>query len=235
MEGRNFGEILREIVIAGAMAGIMDGLKNGLKDGGKKASERIIKKFEESRAELLAFIRSLAAIDKKASETLIQRQRVRQLCEKRSYPPYEQYQPGDEDRYVELLTKLYRVLDEPEEKEMRKEIFKWLGRLSDEDFDATLEFLHHDVFIQWLKKSWGWVKEIWGKLYSTDLQNPGLYQKMEIGKKVKKSVDGRLEIFLGTQNLGEFTQKLKQIRSQLQDDIKAEKERGRRWTSLWKF
>lgn len=194
----NLGEIFKEVVIAGVIAGLVDGFKVGARKEGEIVAEKIVKKFEEHRAEMLAFLRGLAASDKEASEKLFERQRIRSLCQKKFYSE-ERYKPGDEDLYVELLTKLYMALNEPSEKEIRVEVFKWLGHLSDEDFDLTIEFLKHDVFIQWLRRFWGGfktiskefysaLKKIKDKLYSTDPQVPGLYQKVypEVESLIKK-------------------------------------------------
>lgn len=187
-----------DIVISAVVAGLLDFMRNGIKKGGEVATEKITKKLEEHRAEMLAFIRGLAAEDKEASEKFFERQKIRNQCKKKSYSE-EKYKPGDEDLYVELLTKLYIALNEPQEQEIRKEIFKWLGHLSDEDFDLTLEFLKHDVFIQWIRRFWGGfkvvsnefysaLKKIKDKLYSTNPQVPGLYQKVypEVESLIKK-------------------------------------------------
>ncbi len=173
-------EILKEIVVTGVIAGGLDALRNGAKKTGDVVVDKIISKMEERRGEMLAFIRGLAQRDSQSSKNLLERQRVRQFCQPRSYGEDKKpYVPGDEDHFVTLLTKLYIALDEPHEKKIRTEVFVWLGRLSDEDFDATIEFLHHDVFIQWLKRSWGWVKNIGSKLSSDDKQNPGFYQRTD--------------------------------------------------------
>lgn len=166
------GEILKEIIVSGLVAGGLDAVKNGLKKTGEKAgekvAEKIISKMDERRGEMLAFIRGLVKRDPIASDNLLRRQRERQFCLPRSYGNKERYVPGDEDHFVTLLTKLYIALDEPHEKTIRTEIFVWLGSLSDEDFDATIEFLHHDVFIQWFKRSWGWIKQIGVKYQTAD-------------------------------------------------------------------
>lgn len=239
-------EIGKEIVISGIMAGLIDFFRDVF---GKKIPQGIEKKFVESRDEMLTFIQGLD--DRLASKNLLERWKKRQLCKPRSYGEKEKYKYGDEIDFAERLTKLYKSLDEPQERWQRVEMFKWFGRMNDEEFDLFIEFLNHDVVIQWLKKSWGWVKEIWGKLYSTDAQNPGLCQKMKVGQKFEEFVDSRLKtfseiqnlnesIFSETENPNELLPKLKEVSSRLQDDIKAEK-KGitgktiRRWTSLWSF
>lgn len=141
-----------DVGISGTVATVLDTLKNGVH---KKLTQ-------EHRAEMLAFVRSLAAIDPQASENLLRRQRERQTWQPRSYDAKNPYVPGDENLLVELLTKLYKALDEPEKRETRKQTFKWLGRLDDEKFDATLEFLNHDVLKQWSKRLGLWFKKIEG-------------------------------------------------------------------------
>lgn len=168
----NSKEIGKEIVISGVIAGLIDFLRDLF---GKKIPKTIEKKFEESRDEMLTFIRGLD--DRKASKNLLDRWQARELCQPRSYGKKEPYKHGDEIRFTERLTKLYKSLDEPQEKWQRVEMFKWFGRMADEEFDLFLEFLNHDLVMQWLKRSWLWVKEIWNKLYSSDPQNPGLCQK----------------------------------------------------------
>lgn len=194
----NLGEIFKEVVIAGVIAGLVDGFKVGARKEGEIVAEKIVKKFEEHRAEMFAFLRSLAAKDEEASKKLFERQRIRKLCQNKSYSD-EKYKPGDEDLYVELLTKLFMALNEPSEQNTRREIFKWLGHLSDEDFDLTLEFLRHDVFVQWIRRFWGGfkavsnefysaLKKIKAKLYSSDPNAPGLHQRIypEVVALIKK-------------------------------------------------
>ena len=175
----SLGEILKEVVIAGAVVGIAEGLKDGAKKGaeeiGKKTTERIAKKFEEHRDELLTFLRGIKA------ENLLRRWRERQTCQKRSYDDRKPYIAGDEAHFQEALTKLYTNLSEPNEKNVRRQIFRWLDKMPDEEFDTILEILRYDNTIQWLERSWGWVQEV-GKdtfnfLYSTKPESPGAYQK----------------------------------------------------------
>lgn len=179
--------ILSDFLVAGVVASLLDALKNGAKKAGDKAVEKIISKMDERRGEMLAFIRGLVARDKEASETLIKRQHDRQFCRQRSYGEKKQYLPGDEDTYVTLLTKLYIALDESDEEIARQEIFVWLGRISDEDFDATIEFLHHDIFVQWLKRSWISIKNKLGIFGSVpaSLRKAGS-KTLDAGKKIDR-------------------------------------------------
>lgn len=192
-----FLEIAKEVGIA---LGLDIMFKKFYEKGADKASEAVIKKItEEHRAELLSFIRHLGVqYDKESSENLLRRQRLRQTCSPIPYNPTLRYQHGSEDSYVNLLTKLYIALnDSDKERNDRIEIFKWLGRLNEQDFDATLEFLNHDAFIQWMKRSWGWIKEAFRILYSMDPASPGLYQKIDVKIEPEiKSINNDLESWL---------------------------------------
>ncbi len=223
----NLGEIIKEVGIAGAMAALIEGLKEGAKNGGKKvgekAVEKIAKKFEEYRDEFLAFVRSLAShgIEGRAAfDNLQRRWKARQLCQPRTYSTNEPYKPGDEDIFVDRLTKLYISLNEPQERDTRIEVFKWLGCMPDEEFDVFLELLNHDFIIQWIRRSWMWLKEVWGKFYSTDPQVPGLYQQLD--KKLN-------------QKLAPVNKRVKKARNQLAKQVRAERKGRKRWTSLWSF
>lgn len=152
----NLGEILKEVGIVGLIAGIMDMAKDAFRNGVKKVGDGVVAKItkeleEEKRAEMLAFIRSLAAIDLKASKQLLKRQMDRQECKARTYGDNKPYVPGDENSYVKLLTKLYIALSKPDEQNTRVQVFVWLGNLDDEEFDSRLEFLSHDVVLQYAK------------------------------------------------------------------------------------
>ncbi|MEK7146665.1 MAG: hypothetical protein AAB772_00225 [Patescibacteria group bacterium] len=175
-------EVFKEVGIALGLDILMKELS---KKGAREGSRIIVKKLtDEHRAEVLVFIvRELAQADQIAADNLLRRQKMRQFCEGK-------YQPGDEDKYVTLLAKLYLTLDGTDgsgkekadgqkERDSRLQIFRWLGGISDPDFDAALEFLNHDVFIQWLKKSWSWLAEISKYIYSNNRKNLGLVQKMD--------------------------------------------------------
>jgi len=144
-------EIAKEVGIALGMDVIFDKFK---KEGVAVAADKIKKKLtDEHRAELLAFIRKIAAYDTLASEALLRRQRDRQQELPKPYRTTDKYPPCSEDLYVTLLAKLYMALgDSAEEEEARIEVFCWLGRMNDKDFDSTLEFLHHDVVMQYIHK-----------------------------------------------------------------------------------
>lgn len=180
----NLGELLKEMGIAGLVAGIMDTARDAVKDGVKKVGDATITKItkemeEEYRDRLFAFIRSLATIDPYASAQLIRRHEDRQYCRPRRYGSHDPYVYGDENKFVKLLSKLYIGLDEPDEQNARVQIFIWLGHLSNKEFDSRLEFLNHDVVVQYIKRALGVVKGTINQLYSTDRQHPGLYQQVD--------------------------------------------------------
>lgn len=145
-------ELLKEIGVAFGMDVLFDKLK---KEGAPVVVDKMKKKItDEHRAEMLTFIRELAARDPLASETLLRRHRDRQEEKEISYLPGKRYLAGSEDTYVTLLTKLHTALSDSDgEKESRFEMFKWLGRMNDQEFDATLEFLNHDVVMQYIRKT----------------------------------------------------------------------------------
>lgn len=164
-------ELLREVIIAGVVPGLVEGLKTGFKTAGEGVGARVVKTLEEARSELLAFIQSLEAEDALASQTLIRRQQDRQFLRPRNYGENKPYRPGDENLYVQLLSKFYRALDKPEQAEIRKETFKWFGRLSDEEFDATIEFLHDDRAVQWLKRIGAGIGQVVNTIVNTTTIN----------------------------------------------------------------
>lgn len=153
---RNPWEIAREIGIAIISSVGVDVLFHKMKGEAADAVVKTIKKKlnDESRAEMLTFICELAGHDEpQASENLLRRQRERQNEAEISYKPGVKYPPGSEDEFVTLLTKLYIALsDDEREKESRIEMFARLGNMSDEDFDATLKFLDHDIAMQYIRK-----------------------------------------------------------------------------------
>jgi hypothetical protein len=186
-------EILKEIGIAGLMASIMDAAKGAVKDGVKKAGDAVFTKIskemeEEYRVRLLTFIRELAIIDPWASAQFIRRHEDRQFCRPRTYGNHKSYVSNDENKYVMLLSKLYIGLDEPEEQNARVQIFKWLGNIPDEEFDSRIEFLNHDMVIQYatrlLKKAGTLLNNIdqkagqWAQSVNHHTQNPSRFGKI---------------------------------------------------------
>lgn len=170
-------EVAKEFTIAGFMAIIIEIVKGGLKDVLQK---KIEKSFKESRGEFFAWLPSLARENKKAFENLRRRQCIRQKPDgKRTYPPYTLYGPGSEDLMVQLLTGLFIAMGEKNELESRKNIFIYLGMLSDEEFDQALEFLNHDVLTQWFNKLKLWVKEVGQEIKELDKKLEPTKDKLE--------------------------------------------------------
>ena len=173
-----FIEIVKEIGVATGVNVVMEKMKAKV---GEHAAEEVKKKLtDEHRAELLAYLGELGAYNEVASKNLLRRQAERNAQVPRSYGGHEKYKPGDEDRYVTLLTKLYLALNDEHEKNARMETFGWLGEMSDEEFDAALELLNHDVILQYAQKGWWIIQLAWGKFYCADPDNLGVWQKRYI-------------------------------------------------------
>src|SRR3989344_4894883 len=134
--------------------------------GNIKRMEEIQKKASEKRAELLAYIRGIATAsrDEIASENLFNRHEDRLKCRPRRYWDHRRYKPLDENLFVVLLIELKEALWEENERQVCLEMFVWLGRMSDEEFDIKLEFLNHDQFAQILKRVWVEIRDAAEKL-----------------------------------------------------------------------
>ena len=145
----------------------------------KEAGEKAYDKFfaDRIRAKLMLFIRNLAKENPTASSNLFKRQEDRQFLRARSYGNEAPYEPGDEDFMVAMLGKIFMAFEDNGEQKL--EVFEWLGMLNDEDFDSALEFIHHDAFLQFLRKGWSYIKVAWSKLYNTDQNNPGFIQQAD--------------------------------------------------------
>lgn len=150
----NLKEIAREFGISAIVEVLFDKVRKGAGMIAADATEKIKNKLtDEKRAELLAFLRELAGYSEDgrvASDNLLRRQRERQEGKKLSYNLGKKYPAGSEDEFVTLLTKLFIALsDDEREIESRTATFIWLGNMKDEEFDAKLEFLKHDVVLQY--------------------------------------------------------------------------------------
>lgn len=121
-----------------------------LKEGGKEVVKEAVKKItDHHRAELKAFLMLLG--DDIARNNI--QIRYRRTLE----PPRGTGKPGEENRFVDLLTRLWLVLkDDPKQCEL---VFTELGHLSDEEFDEFLYFLENDVIPQWYKKAKAFLRE----------------------------------------------------------------------------
>lgn len=190
----NFKEIGREFGISVIVDVILDKMRKGVGMIAADTAEKIKKKLtDEKRAELLSFLRELAAYGengKKASETLLRRQRDRQERKALAYDPRKKYLPGSEDEFVTLLTKLFIALsDDERELESRIATFIWLGEMEDLEFDAKLEFLKHDVVLQYGRRIPHVIREMW--LEFKDLSKEfGLEKSL---RKVDASVGGKMQ------------------------------------------
>lgn len=148
-------EIAREIGISAVVDTAMRAI-NG------KVEEAVNKTFAESRGELFGFIlHELAGYDPVASDNLMRRHRLREQCAPLPYDRKRRYKPGEENRFVQLLTKLKVALSGPDEKTKLLEVFKRLGHMKNKEFDHALPFLHHDVVIQFIKRAWVGVQDLY--------------------------------------------------------------------------
>lgn len=184
-----FREILFDIVMFGGLGALKDKFwgKAGAPTGEKPArpvtdeiSKRILKKFDEPRGELFAFL--VNELDQEKFDMLMRRQIARRQYQYKTYPNKknrvrnEKYKPGDEDEFNALLTKLYVSLNgsgkaNVDEKAMellfRRKTFERLADMDDEQFDEALETLRNDPMIKErakyylaeLKRYWPVVKE----------------------------------------------------------------------------
>ncbi len=106
------------------------------KQGPEVAARMFRRLTEHDRDGLFIFIAAMQ--DDVARENLLRRHKE---CKGK---------PGAEDRFVNLLTRLYLTIKDDPSKYW---IFNYLGHLSDEDFDQALYFFENDVIMQWLDKA----------------------------------------------------------------------------------
>lgn len=129
-----------------------------MKKDSDELAKKLLKKGDEPRGEMIAFIVSLP--DEYAKANLLRRHADRMECKHKTYPHAhgenqglnEKYRVGDEDEFINILTKQYVALNGSEkgtldeavlERDMRENMFCILGNMDDKTFDATLEMLHH--------------------------------------------------------------------------------------------
>lgn len=135
---------------------ILHDKKNGITEAiAGKAKEKLT---DTSRVKLVELFRIMEGRNKIAAENLQRHQRERNDGAVISYKPEipgkprERYRPGSENTLNELLAKTYLRYDDSEMgQEARLEMFEWLGEMSDEKFDATLEAINHDVVMQYIR------------------------------------------------------------------------------------
>lgn len=158
---------------------------------GRAVASWVAKSFEESRAELLDYFREMMmCCDKIAGQRFLDRQRMRQFKELKPYEkddkPENHYQPGDENKFVKLMTKLFIGLSEDVELEKRKETFKWLGRMKHQEFDTTIEMLNHDVVKQMYEKAKLMMNDVGNELTDLFVKEDDRLKKMtkKLGYKI---------------------------------------------------
>ncbi len=139
-----------------------------IREVGSKAAAETAKKVQAKmsdhyRAKLLVFLQKMESSteprQQSAAKTIRKRQEDRQFCRPRSYSDGGNYRPGEENLLVNCLGKVL-ILKEPE-KEVAAEaaateketinFFVWLGELPPQEFDSAIEFLNHDIVMQWLR------------------------------------------------------------------------------------
>lgn len=116
-----------------------EGLQTAIKKTAGDAVGTIVKKVtDEHRAELLAYIHN-------GGYTNIWRRYEATL-------PIKGGAPGDENRFVNLLSKSIMALkDTPDE---LKNLFNGLEKMTDDEFKEALYFLENDTVTQIAKKIW---------------------------------------------------------------------------------
>ena len=146
-----------------------------LKEGGKEIAKEAVKKINDHhRAELKAFLMLLS--DDVARDNL--QIRYRKTLE----PPRGVGKSGDENRFVNLLTRLWLVLkDNPKQCEI---VFTELGYLTDEEFDEVLYFLENDIIPQWYKKA----KAFLGETANDIVDGLKAVDNSEVVKQIDKSL-----------------------------------------------
>ncbi len=151
-------QLFQDVLGGAAGAGIVEGIKGTIKEWsqkkGQKAAEGIIKAIEAERVKLFISGIELEAHDRVAAQNLMRRWQLRQLRESRTYGIHEPYVYGDENRMTKILTTLFVAMDDnPQDRQQRIETFVRLGRMSDQQFDTSLEILHDDTVMQWLRRA----------------------------------------------------------------------------------
>lgn len=161
--GRTFlGELIPEYIGLATFPVIAKGIQSAFRfimsmfsDTAKEAVvARVKKTFEEIRNEVYEYIQvEVRGNDAAAADGLIQHLHRRK-------------KPLQEYRTWAVLMGLYKSLQEPKEETGRLEVFKRLGRMSDDEFDKAVNDLTHDPvkqFFDWLKALplWKRIKLFW--------------------------------------------------------------------------
>lgn len=108
----NWSERAKEIVIAIAAALGVDAIRDGLKDGVKQAVAQNFKRLlEDARDRLVPYFQKLAThadpAARKAAQNFFRNQRERQQWQASG----GRYRPGDENRFMTLVAKIFLAMD----------------------------------------------------------------------------------------------------------------------------
>lgn len=150
-----------------------------IREVGSKAAVETAKKVQAKmsdhyRAKLLVFLQKMESSEdekkKVAAKTIRKRQEDRQFCRPRPYAGEGDYRPGEENLLVDCLGKVLILKESEEGKETTDEdtinFFVWLGELPPQEFDAAIEFLNHDIVMQWLRMFGLRLNEVFGVIGS---------------------------------------------------------------------
>ncbi len=143
-------------------------LKGAVEKHGDKMGQVVYDKFftDKIRAKLQDYFRLLSERGE-SGRAAYQRLRARQERHQRD---------NTENFFVEMLGKVVLTFD-GEDPEAALDILEWAGAMSDDEFNAFLEALNHDAFLQVLKRLGGHIRFVWSRIYSSDLNAPGLWQR----------------------------------------------------------
>lgn len=146
----NWKEVLGVGGVVAIFHGTLESIIQHLTD---HLGKKLEKSFQEYRTEMWSFVLTeLYAEDEKASKVLQRRQARRQGCDPRTYADKDPYLPGDEDFMMNMLGSAYMFLSENKELASRMSLFQALGRMSDQQFDKTLEAFHNDKVKQFFAR-----------------------------------------------------------------------------------
>lgn len=161
-------ETVKDIFLATGIASTLDWIwKRVGEKTWDKAADKVVGYVEqrikdEHRVELFSFLeldlRTGSAAEKRAAERLLLLQQMKNRKAEKPYKKGECYKAGDEDHFIHILTKLYVTLDAPEHHDARRELFKKLGNEDFEVIDNKIEFLNHDVAMQWFSRTLEWIQ-----------------------------------------------------------------------------
>jgi len=186
----NIGEVGKEVGITAGGIAIFELIKKAMglmkmgsrtvaaeaiRELGSKAAMETAKKVQEKmndhyRAKLLVFLQKMETSSnpkqQSAAKNIRKRQEDRQFCRPRPYTDGKNYLPGEENLLVDCLGKILILKESEKEKEVTDEdiinFFVWLGELPPQEFDSAIEFLNHDIVMQWLRMFGVHLNEVFG-------------------------------------------------------------------------